>query len=82
MIRRAATLLLAIALLGCSCSGRAASKAIEKADRAYQQQQYDQARAGYEEVLRRWPNSDAAIRAEEGLTRLAEVAPVPAPVAP
>ncbi len=78
MIRRIATIALAIALLGCSCSGRAASKAIEKADRAYQAHHYAEARAGYEEILRRWPNSDAAIRAEEGLERLKQL-PAPTP---
>ncbi|HBB40388.1 MAG: hypothetical protein COW73_00540 [Nitrospirae bacterium CG18_big_fil_WC_8_21_14_2_50_70_55] len=82
MIRRVATVVVALALLGCSCAGREASKAIEKADRAYQAEQYDQARAGYEEVLRRWPNSDAAIRAEEGLERLAKVGATPTPDSP
>ncbi len=70
-MRRAAAVLFGLTLLACSCSGRAASKRVEEADRAFAAHHYAEARAGYEEVLRRWPNSDAAIRAEEGLKRLA-----------
>jgi TolA-binding protein len=80
-MKRIAALLLSAALMACSCQEREADKRIEAADDAYRAGHYDQARQGYEEILRRWPNSSAAIRAEEGLAHL-DVVPEAAPTKP
>jgi len=73
-------MVLSVALLACSCQDREANKLIEAADDAYRAGHYDEARQGYEEILRRWPDSSAAIRAEEGLARL-DIAPAAPPSA-
>lgn len=69
-MKRIAAVVLSVLLLACSCQEREANKRIETADDAYNAGHYDEARQDYEEILRRWPNSSAAIRAEEGLARL------------
>ena len=79
-MKRLLTVVLSVALLACSCQEREANRRIEAADRAYQAAHYDEARKGYEEILQRWPNSTAAIRAEEGLARL-EALPATPPAA-
>jgi len=76
-VKRLITIVLSVALLACSCQEREANRLIETADHAYQAGQYEEARTGYEEILRRWPDSTAAIRAEEGLARLDAVPAAP-----
>ncbi|MGD2064280.1 MAG: hypothetical protein PVF51_11955 [Nitrospirota bacterium] len=80
-MKRVAAIVMSLVLLACSCEDREASKRIEAADDAYRAGHYDEAREGYEEILRRWPDSSAAIRAEEGLARL-DVAPHAPPARP
>jgi TolA-binding protein len=80
-MRRLAAIVLSAALLACSCQEREANKRIEAADDAYRAGHYDEARRDYQEILRRWPDSSAAIRAEEGLARL-DAAPVAPPSSP
>lgn len=76
-MRRLLAAVLSLALLACSCQEREANRRIEAADRAYQAGQYGEARAGYEEILQRWPNSTAAVRATEGMDRLERLPPAP-----